>query len=103
MSERWREEGKPTGLERDRARAEEWQGRMACGGFVFDGDGTRKKKKRKREGGSFSESDCTLRRGGVYPANRADQGNANYSATVKTAQIISSSHSSVFCNCWEPV
>lgn len=56
----------------------------------------------KKRGGSFSESDCTLRRGGVYPASRADQSNANYSA-VKTAKIISSSHSSVFCNCWEPV
>lgn len=47
MSERWREKGKPTGLERDRVRAEEWQGRMACGEFVFDGDRTREKKEKE--------------------------------------------------------
>lgn len=60
-------------MERERARAEERPGKVACGGFGFDGDGERKK------GGSFSESDCTVRGGGVYPANRAQEWKANYS------------------------
>ncbi len=60
--------------------AEGRQGKVACGGLGFDGDGKRKK------GGSFSESDCTVRGGGVYPANRAHEGKANYSLQLQKQQ-----------------
>lgn len=67
-------------MERERAGAEERQGKVPCGGFGFDGDGKRKK------GGSFSESDCTVRGGGGYPANRAHEGKANYSLQLQKQQ-----------------
>lgn len=61
-------------MERERARAEERQGKVACGGSGFDGGGKRKKKR-----GSLSESDCTVRaeeEGFIQPT---DEGKANYS------------------------
>lgn len=34
----------------------------------------------------FSESDCTVKGGGVYPANRAHEGKANYSLQLQKQQ-----------------
>lgn len=56
------------------------RGKWHVEGWGFDGDGKRKK------GGSFSESDCTVRGGGVYPANRAHEGKANYSLQLQKQQ-----------------
>lgn len=74
--------------------AEESQGKVACGGFAFDGDGKRGEKKENEA--VCSGSDCTVSGGGVYRANGADKGKANYSAAPNTAISLSSSHSIVF-------
>ena len=41
---------------------------------------------KEKKGGSFRESDCTARGGGVYPANRAHEGKANYSLQLQKQQ-----------------